>query len=116
MGMKKKGVADYQLIYSSDPAANKRCPACKRMREECVCTLGPQKIAVRLERKGRGGKGVTVIYNLPPHNELLKKICKRLKQAMGTGGTFYIENAAGFVEIQGDHGPDILAQLKKILP
>lgn len=53
---------------------------------------------LRLEKKGRGGKTVTVVYDLPKNDEFLRDLGQRLKRACGTGGT-----AAGdAIELQGD--------------
>ena len=48
--------------------------------------------------KGRGGKTVTVVYDLPRNAEFLQELSKDLKRACGTGGTV----VEGGVEIQGD--------------
>ena len=60
----------------------------------------PPKIAcvLRLEKKGRGGKSVTVVANLPRNAAFLTALAAELKRACGTGGTV----ADGAVEIQGD--------------
>jgi len=54
---------------------------------------------LRLETKGRGGKNVTVVYDLPNNAEFLKSLATELKKACGTGGTI----AEDTVEIQGDY-------------
>ena len=62
-----------------------------------------------MEKKGRGGKTVTVVYGLPQNAEFLKELCQELKRACGTGGTM----VEGGVELQGDLRPrvrDVLAQ------
>jgi translation initiation factor 1 len=41
---------------------------------------------VRLERKGRGGKEVTVIEKLELTGDALDTWCRELKQALGCGG------------------------------
>jgi translation initiation factor 1 len=53
---------------------------------------------LRMEKKGRGGKAVTVVYGLPANNEFLKELSQELKRACGTGGTV-IEDG---VELQGE--------------
>ena len=60
----------------------------------------PPKIAcvLRLEKKGRGGKSVTVVAGLPRNQAFLTALAAELKRACGTGGTV----ADGAVEIQGD--------------
>ena len=51
-----------------------------------------------MEKKGRGGKTVTVVYDLPNNAEFLKELCGDLKRACGTGGAV----ADGAIELQGD--------------
>jgi translation initiation factor 1 len=68
----------------------------------------PAKAVVRMERKGRGGKEVTVIEQLDLPAKDLERWLKALKSALGCGGT--IED--GSIVLQGDHRPrakDLLA-------
>jgi len=60
----------------------------------------PARIAcvLRLEKKGRGGKSVTVVAGLPRNDTFLAALASELKRACGTGGTA----SDGAVEIQGD--------------
>jgi translation initiation factor 1 len=53
---------------------------------------------LRLEKKGRGGKSVTVVASLPRNQAFLAALAAELKRACGTGGTA----ADGAVEIQGE--------------
>ena len=51
-----------------------------------------------MEKKGRGGKTVTVVYDLPQNQVFLKDLASELKRACGTGGAV----AENSIEIQGD--------------
>jgi translation initiation factor 1 len=51
-----------------------------------------------MEKKGRGGKTVTVVHGLPENAEFLKDLSQELKRACGTGGT----TAGDSIELQGD--------------
>jgi translation initiation factor 1 len=51
-----------------------------------------------MEKKGRGGKTVTVVYGLPENAGFLKELSQELKRACGAGGTI----VEGGVELQGD--------------
>jgi translation initiation factor 1 len=51
-----------------------------------------------MEKKGRGGKVVTVVDGLPQNAAFLKELSQELKRACGTGGTA----VEGAVELQGD--------------
>jgi translation initiation factor 1 len=53
---------------------------------------------LRMEKKGRAGKTVTVVYDLPRNAPFLKELCQDLKRACGTGGAV-VDDA---VELQGD--------------
>ena len=68
------------------------------------------KIAVRLDRKGRGGKTVTVLEGLQLPVEDSEKLLKQLKTKFGTGGA--VKNGA--LEIQGDHCDGIMAELGRM--
>ena len=53
---------------------------------------------LRLEKKGRGGKSVTVVAGLPRNRAFLATLAADLKRACGTGGTA----SDDAVEVQGD--------------
>lgn len=110
-------MSDNRLVYSTDPALNRRCPKCNELIPSCTCQPDapiPQKIAVklRLEKAKRGGKTVTVVAGLPASKTFLSELSKDLKKSCGTGGTYGIEDVHGYVEIQGDHR-DALRELLK---
>ena len=51
-----------------------------------------------MEKKGRGGKTVTVVDGLPDNATFLKELSQELKRLCGTGGAV----VEGAVELQGD--------------
>jgi len=59
---------------------------------------GPARAVVRLERKQRGGKEVTVVEKLALPARELERWCRELKQALGCGGS--VEGDA--IVLQGD--------------
>lgn len=59
-------------------------------------SAGP--IKMRLETKGRGGKTVTVLFNLPLTESQAVALTKDLQGAFGVGGTF----KDGTIELRGD--------------
>jgi translation initiation factor 1 len=94
-----------RTVYST--ATGRTCAKCGWPERDCKCSetlrrdeLIPARIVakLRMEKKGRGGKTVTVVYDLPRHQALLKDLAGELKRACGTGGAV-VENT---VEIQGD--------------
>ena len=68
---------------------------------------GPARAVVRLERKGRGGKEVTVIERLELPKAQLESWLKALKQAMGCGGA--VDGAS--LVLQGDQRERVKALL-----
>ena len=72
-------------------------------------TLPPaqQKLHVRMERSGRGGKTVTVIDNFVGRDEDLTALGKALKTRIGVGGTV----KEGQIILQGDFRSRVVALL-----
>ncbi|HLO03824.1 MAG TPA: hypothetical protein VK191_12015 [Symbiobacteriaceae bacterium] len=102
-----------RLVYSTDPALNQRCPRCKELVAACTCTnpaAVPASVTIklRIEKAGRGGKAVTVLYDLPKNPAFLKELVTKLKKALGTGGTAKETT----IELQGDW----LAKCRELLP
>jgi translation initiation factor 1 len=95
---------DRRIVYST--GAGRVCPTCGWPAHDCKCSSTNATAAVpdrvvaklRLETKGRGGKGVTVVYDLPHNSEFLKSLAQELKRACGVGGTV----AGDTIELQGD--------------
>ena len=95
-----------RLVYSTDKGLT--CPKCGWPVGNCQCSrnkaageqaVPPRVVAkLRLEKAGRGGKSVTVVYDLPRNAAFLKELCGEMKRACGTGGAVR-DNT---VEIQGD--------------
>ncbi|HFQ93456.1 MAG TPA: hypothetical protein ENK32_05570 [Anaerolineae bacterium] len=109
MSRKKRNV-----VYSTDPAWKKRCPRCGRY--PCRCPRpksrppGEQTARIRREKKGRGGKTVTVIMNLQLTAADRKALAKQLKQACGSGGAV----KGDVIEIQGDNRDKAAAKLQQL--
>jgi len=101
--------SDSKLVYSTEHAVPRKE---KRADRNTTTTVAPAKrrTIVRLDRKGRGGKSVTVIEGLQLSGEDSEKLLKLLKAKLGTGGT--VKNAT--LEIQGDHCDAVMAELSRI--
>lgn len=102
-----------RLVYSTDAALNMRCPRCTQLVSVCTCRPAeavPANLTVklRLEKGGRGGKAVTVLYDLPRNADFLKDLATKLKKHCGTGGTAKEDT----VELQGD----FREKLRQLLP
>jgi translation initiation factor 1 len=70
---------------------------------------GPARAVVRLERKGRGGKEVTVVEQLGLPSGALRDWLDDLKSALGCGGA--VEGDA--LVLQGDHRGRLRALLEE---
>lgn len=69
-----------------------------------------QTIAIQREKKGRGGKQVTVMRDFQLSEKALAKLGKQLKKKCGSGGTV---KEGGVIEIQGDHRERLAELLQK---
>ena len=94
-----------RMVYSTSTGGT--CPGCGWPQRDCKCSSQraasepmPARIVakLRMEKKGRGGKTVTVVYGLPKNDAFLKGLCGELKRACGTGGAV----VDGGVEVQGE--------------
>jgi translation initiation factor 1 len=95
-----------RLVYST--GAGKICNVCGWPERDCKCSTrasaeeavpGLIVAKLRLEKAGRGGKTVTVVYDLPRNAAFLKALCSELKKTCGTGGAVASDNT---IELQGD--------------
>lgn len=93
-----------RLVYSTDKGRIPETPEQKQIPQ------GDGIVRLRLETKGRKGKGVTTISGLGLAEAELKNLSKQLKQICGSGGS-----VKDFViEIQGDHRSQLQAHLEKL--
>jgi translation initiation factor 1 len=92
-----------RTVYST--GSGRVCPTCGWPVDNCQCSRAreekvPAKIVakLRLEKKARGGKTVTVVDGLPRNSAFLKDLSQELKRACGAGGSVFETG----VEVQGD--------------
>ena len=96
-----------RLVYST--GIGRVCPDCGWPVGNCKCSTRadgeslpsrPGKIVakLRMEKKGRSGKTVTVVAGLPCNAAFLRELCQDLKRACGTGGAVSEDT----IELQGD--------------
>ena len=98
-------MGDGRIVYST--SVGRVCPGCGWPEKDCTCSTQrtasqqiPSRLVakLRIEKKGRGGKTVTVVYDLPDNAAFLKELAQELKRTCGTGGAV----AENTVELQGD--------------
>ena len=100
------------LVYSTE--TGRTCPQCSQPVDECSCKQGqaPESdgiLRVIREKKGRGGKTVTVINGLEGDKKALSDLNKQLKKRFGCGGA--VKNWT--IELQGDLADQCVEFLQK---
>jgi translation initiation factor 1 len=94
-----------RTVYST--GKGRMCPRCGWPESNCQCSSNraasapiPSRIIakLRMEKKGRRGKMVTVVDGLPHNDAFLKELVQELKRSCGTGGTV----TDGGIELHGD--------------
>ena len=88
-----------RIVFTTDPIEAKRLRESGAMPAVKDASAGEQTIRVSMDRKGRGGKSVTVASGFRLTPESLDKIARKLKQRCAAGGS--VKN--GEIEIQGEH-------------
>ena len=105
-----------RTVYST--GTGRVCPTCGWPSEDCKCSSRfardepvPAKLIakLRIEKSGRGGKTVTVVFALPRNTEFLKNLAQELKRVCGTGGTASDDG----VELQGDQRERVRVHLQQ---
>jgi translation initiation factor 1 len=110
-------MSNSKLVYST--GKGRVCPKCGWPVDNCQCSSTraraneavPNRVVakMRMEKTGRGGKTVTVIYGLPNNAEFLSGLCSELKRACGCGGSTTDDG----VELQGDLRERVRAHLER---
>lgn len=68
------------------------------------------KLAVQMERKGRGGKTATIVSGFTIDDGMVANVAAQLKKRLGTGGSA----RGGEILIQGDRRTDVIAALREL--
>jgi translation initiation factor 1 len=110
-------MSERRLVYSTDSGRISNCPDCGQPYKNCTCgqLAQPQKksdgiVRVMRDRKGRGGKTVTVINGVMGSDAELTALTQQLKKLCGSGGTV----KDGNIEIQGDHCEKVMTKLTQL--
>lgn len=93
------------LVYSTNPAFR----LATEEEEPETPAKHAQRLRLRMERAGRGGKTVTVVGGFTGREADLKALAKTLKQRLGCGGAV----KDGEIVIQGDVRAKLLPLLQK---
>jgi translation initiation factor 1 len=108
MSKNKKSRNAVGVVYSTNPDYQYQYDNS----DEQLETLPPakQRLHVRMERSGRGGKTVTVVDNFVGSDDDLQALGRTLKTKCGVGGTA----KDGQIIIQGDFRERIATLLKEL--
>jgi translation initiation factor 1 len=85
-------MADSRLVFSTETGSHKKDSPTSSWQK----STGPMKM--RLETGGRGGKQVTVIFNLPVDEAEAKVMLKAMQGSFGCGGAL----KESTLELRGD--------------
>ncbi|HBG61153.1 MAG: hypothetical protein A2Y03_06420 [Omnitrophica WOR_2 bacterium GWF2_38_59] len=97
-------------IFSKNEKGECLCFKCRQPVDICVCpSFDPNKPKVdlyrpvlKVDKECRKGKVVVLIEGLPDDKVYLKELAKKLKIKTGSGGTYFIIDNQGVIEIQGE--------------
>ncbi len=106
---KKTGL---RLVYSTDPVPEPEPsrPELPRNPAAPFAVQGTQPVRVRLERKGRKGKTVSIVTGVKSPDVGKRALLKHLKGKLGCGGA--VKGAE--IEIQGDQRERLVALLNEL--
>lgn len=110
-----------RLVYSTGLGRVRVCKRCGQPEDACRCkedaraSAAPQRpgaprdgvVRLALDRKGRGGKSVTLAIGVPADDVTLAELTQTLKRLCGAGGALKGDT----IEIQGDHRDKIAEKL-----
>lgn len=118
--------SDRRVVYKTGIGRVRTCATCGQPEGSCRCRAErrgdagssarpgmPNDGIVRIarDRKGRGGKTMTIITGLPHEDALLTRLAQTFKRLCGSGGTVTED---GVIEIQGDHRDRLEAKLAEL--
>ena len=98
-----------RLVYSTDESLSKKEKSAGCDIRQIIAPAN-QKVCLHLDRKGRGGKSVTLIEGLQMSSKDKEALLKQLKACLGTGGAM----KDTVLEIQGDHRDAIMTFLERL--
>ena len=109
-------MTEENLVYSTSKKGENLSKAEKE--KHSLCDIHPESTTLKLqyEKKGRGGKGVTLVLELPDNPPYFKRLMKEIKSQLGTGGAFKETENAGqkqaHLEFQGNRLDEVRELLK----
>jgi translation initiation factor 1 len=105
-------------VYVTGIGRIRYCKRCGQPEDQCRC--GTERAAeirpgvprdgvvrVTLDRKGRGGKGVTLVMGVPGEAAEIAALAQALKKLCASGGAVKDD----VIEVQGDHRDRVITRL-----
>jgi len=107
-------VKNSKLVYST--SGDNSCATCGKSLHKCRCKKqdqhatgsGSDQALIQLQRKGRGGKEVTVVTGLTLNGMEMLALLQQLKSSLGCGGTLKQQQ----LELQGNRIDEVKNALK----
>ncbi|MBU0468054.1 MAG: stress response translation initiation inhibitor YciH [Candidatus Omnitrophica bacterium] len=107
-------------IFPKNERGEHLCFRCQQPVGACDCpSFDPNKPksdlympVLKIDKEGRKGKAVVVVKGLPDDKNYLKELAKKLKMRTGSGGTFFVSDNKGVIEIQGEKKEIIMEVLR----
>lgn len=96
-----KSIKQYGIVYSTHPESFRE----EEKQAENTLPPGKQKLSIRLDKKQRAGKQVTIIAGFTGSVAELEALGKKLKAYCGTGGSVKDDE----IIVQGDNRDKVLA-------
>ena len=106
-----------RLVYSTESKGVNLAKEAKKKKGGSLSEVIPESttLILQYEKKGRGGKGVTLVLDLPHNPPYFKRLMKQIKAQLASGGAYKEKESAGEgsaqLEFQGNH----LEQLRELL-
>jgi translation initiation factor 1 len=100
-----------KLIYSTR-SGDERKKSAAPIRRRSSLPPAQQNLKIMRDKKGRGGKVVTVISGFALTEADITDLAKILKSLCGAGGTVKDEDGLQIIEVQGDHREKVAEKLK----
>lgn len=105
-------------VYVTGIGRIKHCKRCGEPEDQCRCDQRPAGeirpgvprdgiVRVTLDRKGRGGKGMTLIMGVPGEAAGIAALGQALKKLCASGGAVKDD----VIEVQGDHRDKVIVRL-----